>query len=265
MHFQGVAKKMTTEFGSTINYFIEFKHNYIHLNQFLDQEISISCTGYSCLSCTSSQPIFRQGFCKSCFFESPIAGEWIIKPELSKAHLNIADRDLEYEKKIQLQPHIVYLSNTGSVKVGVTRKSQIPYRWIDQGAHEAIELIETPNRYLAGKAEVALKKYMSDKTNWRKMLKNENDNVSLLNYKEQARTYIPSDLEHYFNSNSEVIKINFPVISYPDKPKSLKIKKDTSFSGKLKGLKGQYLIFENNDVLNFRAHEGHVFKISVKV
>ena len=112
------------------------------------RNITIEFKGYSCLNCKSDQEIFRQGFCKSCFFESPLAGDWIIKPELSKAHLNIADRDLEYEKKIQLQPHIVYLSNTGSVKVGITRKSQIPYRWIDQGAHEAIEIIETPNRFL---------------------------------------------------------------------------------------------------------------------
>ena len=264
MHFKGVVKKMTTEFNSTINYFVEFENSYIHLNQFLDKDISINCFGYNCLSCSSAQPIFRQGFCKSCFFESPLAGEWIIKPELSKAHLNIPDRDLDYEKKIQLQPHVVYLSNTGSVKVGITRKSQVPYRWIDQGAHEAIEIIETPNRFLAGTAEVALKKYMSDKTNWRKMLKNEIDNVNLLNFKEQAKTYIPSNLEHYFNDNSKVVKINFPVLKYPDKPKSVKITKDVEFSGRLKGIKGQYLIFENNNVLNFRAHEGHLFNISIK-
>ena len=148
-------------YSSTINYFIEFKNNFIHLNQFLNHKISINCYGYCCLSCLSSEPIFRQGFCKNCFFESPLAGGWIIKPELSKAHLNIEDRDLKYEKKVQLQPHIVYLSNTGSIKVGVTRKSQIPFRWIDQGAHEAIEIIETPNRFLAGTAEIALKKYLS--------------------------------------------------------------------------------------------------------
>ena len=149
MHFEGVVKKMTTEYSSVVNYFIEFENSFIHLNQFLEKLFTIECIGYSCLSCSSNQEIFRQGFCKSCFFESPLAGDWIIKPELSKAHLNIADRDLEYEKKIQLQPHIVYLSNTGSVKVGITRKSQIPHRWIDQGAHEAIEIIETPNSNLS--------------------------------------------------------------------------------------------------------------------
>ena len=125
MHFNGIVKKMTTEYLSVVNYFIEFDNSFIHLNKFIDKNFTIECIGYNCLSCSSSSEIYRQGFCKSCFFESPLSGEWIIKPELSKAHLNIADRDLEYEKKIQLQPHIVYLSNTGSVKVGITRKSQI--------------------------------------------------------------------------------------------------------------------------------------------
>ena len=86
-------------------------------------------------------------------------------PELSTAHLDKEDRDLEYEKKVQLKPHVVYLANSSNVKVGVTRKSQIPTRWIDQGAHEAIEIVEVPNRYLAGITEVALKDYVADKTN----------------------------------------------------------------------------------------------------
>ena len=105
--------------------------------------------------------IFRQGFCKSCFYENPAAGDWVMRPELSKAHLNQADRDLEYEKKIQLQPHIIYLALSSHLKVGVTRKTQIPTRWIDQGAHEAMTIIEVPNRYLAGIGEVALKEYFS--------------------------------------------------------------------------------------------------------
>ena len=264
MHFEGVVKKMVTEFAPEVNYFIEFKNIYIHLNQFLEKSLTIKCIGFCCLSCGTDAEIYRQGFCKRCFFESPLAGDWIIKPELSKAHLNIADRDLDYEKKIQLQPHIVYLSNTGSVKVGITRKTQVPHRWIDQGAHEAIEIIETPNRFLAGTAEVALKKYMSDKTNWRKMLKNERDNTNLLSFKEQARTYIPSNLLHYFNEKSKVFNINFPVKKYPLKPNSIKLKKDSDYSGKLVGIKGQYLIFEDDSVLNYRAHEGHIFMIRIE-
>lgn len=264
MHFQGVVKKMVTELSTPINYFIEFEDNFIHLNQFIDKLFKFECIGYSCLSCSESQNLYRQGFCKSCFFESPLAGDWIMRPELSKAHLNIADRDLDYEKKIQLQPHVVYLSNTGRIKVGVTRKSQIPYRWIDQGAHEAVELLQTPNRFLAGEAEVALKKYMSDKTNWRSMLKNERDSSNIKSSKDHAKNFIPSNLLHYFVDASNVLSIDFPVVEYPDNPKSIKLNKDSFFSGILKGIKGQYLIFEKNQVLNYRAHEGHIFKIEIE-
>ena len=264
MHFQGVVKKMVTELSTPINYFIEFEDNFIHLNQFIDKLFKFECIGYSCLSCSESQSLYRQGFCKSCFFESPLAGDWIMRPELSKAHLNIADRDLDYEKKIQLQPHVVYLSNTGRIKVGVTRKSQIPYRWIDQGAHEAVELLQTPNRFLAGEAEVALKKYMSDKTNWRSMLKNERDSSNIKSSKDHAKNFIPSNLLHYFVDASNVLSIDFPVVEYPDNPKSIKLNKDSFFSGILKGVKGQYLIFEKNQVLNYRAHEGHIFKIEIE-
>lgn len=264
MHFQGVVKKMVTELSRPINYFIEFEDNFIHLNQFIDKLFKFECTGYSCLSCSESPNLYRQGFCKSCFFESPLAGDWIMRPELSKAHLNIADRDLDYEKKIQLQPHVVYLSNTGRIKVGVTRKSQIPYRWIDQGAHEAVELLQTPNRFLAGEAEVALKKYMSDKTNWRSMLKNERDSSNIKSSKDHAKNFIPSNLLHYFIDASNVLSIDFPVVEYPDNPKSIKLNKGSYFSGILKGVKGQYLIFEKNQVLNYRAHEGHIFKIEIE-
>ena len=264
MHFQGVVKKMVTELSTPINYFIEFEDNFIHLNQFIDKLFKFECIGYSCLSCSESHNLYRQGFCKSCFFESPLAGDWIMRPELSKAHLNIADRDLDYEKKIQLQPHVVYLSNTGRIKVGVTRKSQIPYRWIDQGAHEAVELLQTPNRFLAGEAEVALKKYMSDKTNWRSMLKNERDSSNIKSSKDHAKNFIPSNLLHYFVDASNVLSIDFPVVEYPDNPKSIKLNKDSFFSGILKGVKGQYLIFEKNQVLNYRAHEGHIFKIEIE-
>ena len=103
-----------------------------------------------------------------------------MRPELSTAHLGIEDRDLAYEQSVQLKPHIVYLANSSNVKVGVTRKQQVPTRWIDQGAHEAIEILEAPNRYLAGITEVALKEHVADKTNWRKMLKNDIEDVNLV-------------------------------------------------------------------------------------
>ena len=152
--FKGVLKKMITEQAEPIRYFLNFENDFVELNQFLDQKVKIDFVRTECLNCHAPKTIFRQGFCQTCFFEIPIAGDWVMRPELSKAHLGQEDRDLEYEKKIQLQPHWVYLALSSHLKVGVTRKSQIPTRWIDQGAHQAVGILELPNRYLAGIAEV---------------------------------------------------------------------------------------------------------------
>jgi len=209
------------------------------------------------------KPIFRQGFDKQCFYDTAQAGDWIMRPELSTAHLDKEDRDLEYEKKVQLKPHIVYLANSSNVKVGVTRKSQVPTRWIDQGAHEAIEIVEVPNRYLAGITEVALKAHVADKTNWRKMLKNDIEDESLEDWRARLKPYIPEEAAAYFIENNSETHIQFPVLQFPEKPKSLNIKKEQQYSGKLVGIKGQYLIFEDDTVFNVRANEGLVLNIMV--
>ena len=152
--FKGVLRKMKVELSDKVNYYLDFKNDFLHMNSFLGKKIKLKHVGYECLNCQSSEMIYRQGFCKSCFFEMPSTAEWIMKPELSKAHLDIEERDLEYEKQVQLKPHILYLAFSSSIKVGVTRKTQVPFRWIDQGAVKAIQIVELPNRYLAWISEV---------------------------------------------------------------------------------------------------------------
>ena len=263
MQYQGVLKKMMTENNDTIQYYLEMGSDFINMNQLLNKNIEVSFVTYECLNCHLEKEIYRQGFCKSCFFDIPSAGDWIMRPELSTAHLGKEDRDLEYEKRVQLQPHIVYLANSSNVKVGVTRKQQVPTRWIDQGAHEAIEIVEVPNRYLAGITEVALKKHVADKTNWRKMLKNDNVDENLVSWQEKLRPYIPEEAKEYFIENNTETQLNFPVLKYPEKPKSLNIKKDKTYAGKLVGIKGQYLIFEDQTVFNVRSNEGLVVSIKI--
>jgi hypothetical protein len=256
MQYQGVLKKMQTEIGSPIQYYLVFESDFLNLNQILNKELDITFIKYQCLNCGNDRPIFRQGFCKSCFFEIPSAGDWIMRPELSTAHLNQEDRDLDYEKRVQLQPHIVYLANSSNVKVGVTRKTQVPTRWIDQGAHEAIEIVEVPNRYLAGITEVALKNYVGDKTNWRKMLTNTIDDENLMEWRNKLKKYIPEEASQYFIENNTETHLDFPVLQYPEKVKSLNLSKTPNYQGVLKGIKGQYLIFEDNTVFNVRSNEG---------
>ncbi len=267
MQYQGVLRKMETEFGEPIQYYLVFENDFLNMNQLLNKTLKISFIKHQCLNCNLDRPIYRQGFCKSCFFEIPQAADWIMRPELSTAHLNKEDRDLEYEKKVQLQPHIVYLANSSNVKVGVTRKNQVPTRWIDQGAHEALEIVEVPNRYLAGITEVALKAHVADKTNWRKMLNNNpetsGNGENLIEWRERLKQYIPDQAKDYFIASNTETNIDFPVFQYPEKPKSLNIEKSQEFTGKLVGVKGQYLIFEDQTVFNVRANEGKVVGIDV--
>jgi len=263
MQYQGVLTKMKTEFAEPIQYFLVFETDFLNMNQLLNKTLKISFVKHQCLNCGLDKPKYRQGFCRSCFFEIPQAADWIMRPELSTAHLNKEDRDLDYEKKAQLQPHIVYLANSSNVKVGVTRKNQVPTRWIDQGAHEAIEMVEVPNRYLAGITEVALKEHVADKTNWRKMLKNDIDDENLLEWRQRLKEYIPEEAKDYFIDANTETNIVFPVTKYPAKPSSLNIEKAQEYTGKLVGIKGQYLIFDDQTVFNVRSNEGTVVRIEM--
>ena len=254
---------MQTENGDPIQYFLVFENDFLNINQLLNNKISIEFIKFQCLNCGLDKKIFRQGFCYDCFYKIPQAADWIRRPELSTAHLDKEDRDLEYEKKVQLQPHVVYLANSSNVKVGVTRKSQIPTRWIDQGAHEAIEMVEVPNRYLAGVTEVALKEKVSDKTNWRTMLKNEIKDEDLFEWKQKLIEFIPEEASEYIIENNKESHMKFPVLKYPLKPKSLNLDKTPEYNGVLKGIKGQYLLFDDDTVFNIRSNEGYVVRISV--
>ena len=166
-------------------------------------------------------------------------------------------RDIEFEQKHHNQPHIVYLAATDKVKVGVTRETQVPTRWIDQGANKAIIIAETPNRHLAGVTEVALKSFYSDKTNWRSMLKNLQDHsIDLEEEKWKCHDLLPSDLQQYFVENDDIVELNYPVNNFPEKITTLNLEKQEKISGVLTGIKGQYLMFDEQFVFNVRRHTG---------
>jgi hypothetical protein len=264
MTYQGVLSKMQTEFGDPIQYYLVFENSFLNMNQVLNKQVEINFEGYQCLNCSKKKKIYRQGFCYDCFYSSPAVGDWIMKPELSTAHLGIADRDLEYEEKVQLQPHIVYLALSSEVKVGVTRKTQMPTRWIDQGASQAISIVEVPNRYLAGITEVALKSHYTDKTNWRKMVQNDIVHIDLIAEKLKLEKLIPAEVQEFFHlEKNDLYQMHFPVLNYPQKVNSLNLDKTPNFQGKLVGIKGQYLIFEDGTVFNVRSFEGYVVRLEI--
>ena len=264
MQYEGVLTKMQVEEGKPIQYYLVFDNSFLNVNQLLNKEISIRTRGCQCLNCNKEKKLFRMGFCYDCFFSSPAVGDWIIRPELSKAHLGIADRDLAYEAECQLQPHVVYLAQSCEIKVGVTRKTQIPTRWIDQGAEKAIVIVEVPNRYLAGITEVKLKDIFCDKINWRRMLVNDICVTDLQQERLKLQDLLPNEVREFFVADkAEIYEFEYPVVSYPTKVTSLTFDKTSFFQGKLIGIKGQYLMFENGLVFNVRAAEGSLVTITI--
>ncbi|MDQ0476779.1 DUF2797 domain-containing protein [Chryseobacterium sp. MDT2-18] len=263
MKFSGQILKMATQNGRPIQYFLNLSNDLINMNQLIGRNIKLKHIGYECVSCDSDEKIYRMGFCKKCFFESPFASESIIRPELSTAHLGIGERDLEVEQSIQLKPHIVYLAYTGDVKVGVTRESQIPTRWIDQGATFALPIAKTENRYEAGMIEVAMKEHLADKTNWRKMLEDDyEDDLDLADFREKIKNHFPEDFKNFYSGDEEIVKLDFPYEA-PEKIMSFTLDKNPEFEGVLKGIKGQYLAFEGGKFMNVRGHEGYVIEMEI--
>lgn len=264
MHFEGQLQKMISQNASPIQYYLNLSNDLVSMNSLIGKSVQITHLGYQCVNCQREEKIFRMGFCKKCFFESPYASESIIRPELSKAHLGEEERDLEVEKSIQLVSHIVYLAYTGEVKVGVTRESQIPTRWIDQGATFALPIARTENRYEAGMIEVALKSKLSDKTNYRKMLMDEyEEDLDLAHFRSEVQDAFPAEFAKFFSAEEELWKLDYPYEA-PEKISTISLEKKPSFQSILKGIKGQYLAFEGGSVMNVRAHEGFVISLETK-
>ena len=265
----GNLRKMTSELHEEVHYEIplydkiSFSES-IRLNHLIGSTINISYSGV--INCVVSgkkiNKTYGDGMSYDAFKSSPLAVESIIRPELSRIHEGVALRDYDWEMAHHMQPHIVYLSKTAGIKVGVTRETQIPYRWIDQGAAEALILAKTPYRQAAGLIEVALKKHISDKTNWRKMLQNNLSESSLIDVKNELTKYLEDDLKQYVTRDSEINKVNFPVFKYPTKVKSVTLDKVPQIEEKLVGIKGQYLLFDNDTVFNVRRHAGYLIQLS---
>ncbi len=260
---QGVLSKMKSAYGNPVHYHLPVGDELIDMNELIGKEIELEFSGeIHCVSCGKiTNKSFAQGYCYPCFVSVPETSECILRPELCRAHEGVS-RDMKWSENHCLLDHYVYLAVSSGLKVGVTRATQVPTRWIDQGAWKAIKLAKTPNRYLAGEIEVALKAYMSDKTSWQKMLKNDiAQDIDLEDEKQKAWELLDEELQQYIVDDDEIMEISYPVAVYPQKVKSLNFDKTPVIKGNLAGIKGQYLIFEDNSVLNIRRHTGYKVKI----
>ena len=262
---EGNLLKMRTELNNPVNYFLPIGKEEIYMNELIGQQIHLSYKHQiNCKHCGKvTKTSFAQGYCYPCFQTLPETDACILRPELCEAHLGIS-RDQEWAEKNCLQDHIVYLALSSALKVGVTRNTQIPVRWIDQGAWKAIKLAKTPNRNLAGQIEVALKEFLTDKTNWRHMLTNQLAKGKNLHIeKMKIRKKLPEELAQYYIDDDTITEINYPVQAYPEKVKSFGFDKQPEFEGMLSGIKGQYLLFEGGHVINIRKHGGYLVEMTV--
>ncbi len=264
MEKSGNIRKMRTELADPVQYFLPIGVEEVFMNDLIGSEIRMEFLGeINCIRCgRKTSKSFAQGYCFPCFRSAPETEECVLHPEMCRAHEGVA-RDMEYAATHCLSDQVVYLSLTSGLKVGVTRSSQVPFRWIDQGAVHAIEIARTPNRYTAGLIEVFLKDHLNDKTNWRSMLKNEFlFHGDLASTKQQVLSLLPAEFAGFRSQNDVITDISYPVEVYPQKVVSLNLDKDPVVQGALTGIKGQYLLFSNGKVINIRKFGGYSVRLS---
>jgi hypothetical protein len=255
MQLSGSISKMRTHLNmGTAQYQLQIGDKLLNINDLVGENISLEFNGQiNCANCGKSiKKSYSQGFCFPCCQKLASCDLCIMKPETCHHHLGTC-REPQWGLDNCFVPHVIYLANSSGVKVGITRKSNIPSRWIDQGAVSALPILEVDTRLKSGQIEVALKAYVNDKTNWRKMLKNEVDVVDL----EQVRDDLLPKIQTLSAElgatalKNKALEINYPVVEYPSKINSLNFDKTPSISGLLLGIKGQYLILDSG-VLNIR-------------
>jgi len=248
---------MTHEAKTPVEYCLSLDNEETPLNPWLGKPLSLRFLGQiSCIACgRKTKKSYSQGYCFPCARDLPENAMCAVRPEACVHDQgNAADREF-YRTYCDIE-HLVYLSLTSGVKVGVTRHFNVPDRWIDQGAVQALVIARLPRRILSGQMEVAVARHMADKTNWRKMLKGEVDPVDLRQVREQVEAWVPEELRSYLVRDEPVQAFTYPVLSVPAKITSHNLDKAPEFSDRLTGIKGQYLLFDNR-VINLRKYAGY--------
>ena len=270
--YTGHLRKMVTSLGSTVEYSLPVDDALLPLNQHIGQTLSLRyLEEIHCINCgRKSNKSYNQGYCYPCFISLAACDMCIMKPETCHFHLGTC-REPEWAQNHCMQDHYVYLANSSGIKVGITRGSQVPTRWMDQGASQALPVFRVSERLLSGKIEVALKAHVSDRTDWRKMLKAEPEAIDLADRRDElleaAATQLDTiksqhdDKDIEFLADAKPVDIRYPVDSYPEKVKSLNLEKTPEISAVLQGIKGQYLIFDSG-VLNIRKFAGYQVEVS---
>jgi len=259
---------MVTVLDSPVSYYLPFDDERLFLNPYIGKKISLHYRAeINCVACgRKTNKSFSQGYCYPCFKSLARCDMCIMKPETCH-YFEGTCREPDWGKEFCLKDHVVYLANSSGVKVGITRGTQIPTRWIDQGATQALPVFSVANRLISGKIEMAIKKHVSDRTDWRKMLKGISDEVDLVEQRDMLLSMADNDLKLIMEevgvenilllSDALPVSIKYPVEHFPDKVKSFNFDKTEIVEGILQGVKGQYLMLDTG-VLNIRKFGGYL-------
>lgn len=241
------------------------------LNALVGARIRITHSGaIHCTACgRKTKKSFSQGHCWPCSQRLASCDTCIIKPELCHYHAGTC-REPQWGEANCLRPHVVYLANSSGLKVGITRGTQVPTRWLDQGAVQALPLFDVDSRLLAGRVEVALARHVADKTDWRAMLRGAPPVLDLTECAQWLLEQASADLALASVDGGTAVRreaaapfeVAYPVARYPDKVRSQTLDKLGVIEGVLDGIKGQYLLFDSG-VMNVRRHSG--YEVSVEV
>ncbi len=268
----GLVEKLTAQLDDDglVHYQLPLKHDsgteYVSLNELIGQTLSLHYVGkITCKKCgKGTKKSYSQGFCYPCMIKLAQCDMCIMKPETCHHHLGTC-REPEWGEAHCMVPHYVYLANTSGLKVGITRHTQLPTRWIDQGATQALPIFKVSTRLQSGLVETALAEFISDKTNWRAMLKGSAEDIDLIDAAEQLKPQISQRLANIAlkfgddaveELNENIVTINYPVSEYLTKISSFNFDKTPTVSGVLLGIKGQYLIFDKG-VINMRKFSSY--------
>jgi hypothetical protein len=264
---QGPLQKMHSRLSGPVSYELLLNESCIPLNTLIGQAIKFTYTGQIfCVHC--NRPIkksFNQGYCYPCFTSLAQCDLCIMKPETCHYEAGTC-REPDWAQKFCFQPHIVYLANSSGIKVGITRQTQLPTRWIDQGAVQALPIFKVPSRYVSGLVEVIFAKHISDKTSWQQMLKGRSEAIDLAAKRDELMALCAESLAEIANrfgpdslqllSDEKVVDIHYPIDRYPVKIQSFNLDKTPEVSGVLHGIKGQYLLLDTG-VINIRKFSGY--------
>jgi hypothetical protein len=268
----GRLRKMPVEAGDPVAYNLAIGDNRITLNDLIGHKVRLNFDGViRCIHCDrTTKKSFSQGYCYPCFRKLAACDSCIMSPEKCHYHLGTC-REPEWGEANCMVEHVVYLANSSGLKVGITRATQVPTRWIDQGAVTAIPMLRVASRYLSGLVEVACKNHVADRTNWRAMLKGDVPELDLVQERERLLDLIADDLAQLRAQHGEdsirivdeaTLGLGYPVQVWPAKVKTHNLDKTPEVEGLLEGIKGQYLMLDTG-VINIRKFTGYEVRFRV--